>query len=190
MAAVRQPFGRHAVRRDFSPDCALKSLRRRFADEAGACALPHGVRDAKGLVPVNPIQHFLSTFDFHAISSNMFAPLILKGVVITLFLSIISQFFGVVIGLVPLFHATRAPASDWLARGGLHLALPWHPATGANSVSLHRTPVPQPGCAAAVDRPIYAARLLWRVHGFDRRRADRVVAQRGRVYVRDRARGY
>jgi len=65
---------------------------------------------------VNPLQHFLSTFDFHAISSNIFAPLILKGVVITLFLSIIAQFFGVVIGLMLYFmRRARWRPVAWIA---------------------------------------------------------------------------
>lgn len=71
---------------------------------------------------MNSLQHFLSTFDFHAIPSNLFAPLILKGVVITLVLSIISQFFGVVIGLVLYFmRRARLRAVNWLAEGYIWL---------------------------------------------------------------------
>lgn len=79
-------------------------------------------RDTKGLTPVNPLQHFLSTFDFHAIAANLFAPLILKGVVITLVLSIISQFFGVIIGLILYFmRRSRLYPIRWLAEGYIWL---------------------------------------------------------------------
>lgn len=67
-------------------------------------------------MPVNALQHFLSTFDFRAVYSNIFAPLILKGVVITLMLSIISQLFGVVIGLILYFlRRSRFRPIAWIA---------------------------------------------------------------------------
>lgn len=79
-------------------------------------------RYTKGLTPVNPLQHFLSTFDFHAISANLFAPLILKGVVITLFLSIIAQFAGVIIGLILYFmRRSRFYPVRWLAESYIWL---------------------------------------------------------------------
>lgn len=52
----------------------------------------------------------------------MFAPLVLKGVVITLFLSIISQFAGVVIGLALYFmRRSRLRPISWLAEGYIWL---------------------------------------------------------------------
>lgn len=76
----------------------------------------------EGADTVNSLQHFLSTFDFHAIPANLFAPLILKGVVITLVLSIISQFFGVVIGLMLYFmRRARMRPVAWIAEGYIWL---------------------------------------------------------------------
>lgn len=73
-------------------------------------------RGVKGLTPVNPIQHFLSTFNFSAVTGNLFAQLILKGIVVTVFLSVISQFAGVVIGLILYFmRRTRWLPVRWIA---------------------------------------------------------------------------
>ncbi len=73
-------------------------------------------RGVKGLTPVNPIQHFLSTFNFSAVTGNLFAPLILKGIVVTIVLSIISQFAGVAIGLILYFmRRTRWRPIRWIA---------------------------------------------------------------------------
>ena len=65
---------------------------------------------------MDSLQHFLSTFDFHAVYANLFASLILKGVVITVFLSVISQFAGVVIGLILYFmRRSRFRPLAWIA---------------------------------------------------------------------------
>jgi polar amino acid transport system permease protein len=71
---------------------------------------------------MDALKHFLSTFDFNAIPQNIFASLVIKGIVITVILSVISQFAGVVIGLILYFmRRTRFRAVRWIAEGYIWL---------------------------------------------------------------------
>lgn len=70
----------------------------------------------KGNTTVNPIQAFFSSFDYSWITSSIFRPEILRGIVITIVLAVISQFLGVVIGLILYFmRRSRLRPIRWVA---------------------------------------------------------------------------
>ncbi len=65
---------------------------------------------------MNPIQSFLRSYDGAAVGHYLFAQLILQGVLITVILSVLSQFFGVVIGLILYFmRRARVRPIGWIA---------------------------------------------------------------------------
>ncbi len=65
---------------------------------------------------MNPIQSFLRSYDGAAVTHNLFAHLIVQGVIITVILSVLSQFAGVVIGLVLYFmRRARFQPIRWVA---------------------------------------------------------------------------
>lgn len=65
---------------------------------------------------MNPIQSFLRSYDGAAVGHYLFAQLILQGVVITVILSVLAQFLGVVIGLLLYFmRRARFRPLGWIA---------------------------------------------------------------------------
>ncbi len=74
---------------------------------------------------MNPIQSFLKNYNGAAVRHNLFAPLILQGIIITITLAILSQLAGAIIGLVLYFmrrakfkpFAWIAEIYIWLFRG-------------------------------------------------------------------------
>lgn len=65
---------------------------------------------------MNPIQSFLRSYDGAAVTHNLFAQLIVQGVIITVILSVLSQLTGVIIGLILYFlRRSRFLPLRWLA---------------------------------------------------------------------------
>lgn len=80
---------------------------------------------AEDQITMNPIQSFLKSYNGAAVGHNLFAPLILQGIIITIILAIMSQLTGAIIGLI-LYFMRRArfkpfgwigEAYIWLFRG-------------------------------------------------------------------------
>ncbi len=65
---------------------------------------------------MNPFQSFLKTYNGAAVTHNLFAPLIMQGIIITITLAILSQVTGTIIGLILYFmRRARFRPLSWIA---------------------------------------------------------------------------